>query len=166
LERDQFESLVNQHKDSVYRQMIRVCGHREDAEDALASALMFAFKASETLKADAAFRNWLGTIGTRVCTRMRSHAGMNLALEYAEQHDLLATEEKEFDMAILKGCVQDAVEHLPETYRSVYTLCELEENTVPETAIELGISTAAVKSRLLRSREMIRKSLDHSVCAP
>ncbi|MFZ4508457.1 MAG: RNA polymerase sigma factor [Fimbriimonas sp.] len=161
-----FESLVRQHKDAVYRQMVRVCGHREDAEDALASALMLAFRSADQLSSDAAFQTWLGTIGRRVCTRMRSHPSIHRALEYADEHGIVDDHVNEFDLEILKRCVRDAVEDLPDIYRPVYVKCELDESTVPEAAAELGISHAAAKSRLLRARAIVRERLDRSVCAP
>ena len=40
-----FEKLVNEHKDAVYRTMIRVCGNREDAEDVLIEALLKGYQA-------------------------------------------------------------------------------------------------------------------------
>lgn len=163
---NQFESLVRRHKDAVYSQMARVCNHKEDAEDALASALMLAFQASHQLSSDEAFMAWLGTIGRRVCLRMRSRPSFQEALEYADQHNLLSSESTEFDLAVLKSCVQEAVEALPELYRAIYVMCELDETTVPEAARELGITHAAAKSRLLRARAIVRDSLDHSVCAP
>lgn len=163
---DKFESLVRQHKDAVYRQMIRVCGHKEDAEDALAGALMQAFRAYDQLSSDEAFRTWLGTIGKRVCSRMRGNPSIQRTLEYAEEHDLVDSETSEYDLAVLKGCVRQAVEALPDIYRAVYVKCELEEATVPEAARELGITHAAAKSRLLRARAIVREGLDRSVCAP
>ena len=39
-----FETLANEHKDAVYRQMLRVCGNREDAEDVLIEALFRAYR--------------------------------------------------------------------------------------------------------------------------
>jgi RNA polymerase sigma-70 factor (ECF subfamily) len=159
-----FERLVNQHKAAVYRQMLRVCNHREDAEDALATALLHAFKSSNQLTTDEAFRSWLGTIGKRVCTRMRHHAGVQAAFEYADEHQLIDHSQPEMELAILKGCVNDAVAALPPLYRDVYLACELDEKSVPEVAAELGISLSAAKSRLLRARAMVRESLDRSVC--
>ena len=161
----QFEDLVNEHKDSVYRQMARVCGNREDAEDALATAIMQAFQAFDRLGTNDAFRAWLGTIGNRVCYRMRSHAGITKALEYAEERDLVSTDMSEMDLTILKGCVKDAVELLDESYRDVYLMCEIEERTVEEAATALRLSVAATKSRLLRARAKVRETLDHSICA-
>lgn len=162
---EHFESLVREHKDAVYRQMVRVCGHREDAEDALANALLLAFKASDQLSSDKAFRTWLGTIGTRVCRKMRHHPAMEATLEYAETRNLVDAHGEDFDLAIVKGCVKDAVATLPELYQRVYNLCELEERSVAEAAAELRITPAAAKSRLLRARKLIREHLDHSICA-
>lgn len=163
--RSSFEHLVNKHKDAVYRQMVRVCNHREDAEDALASALLQAFKAFDSLESDEAFRTWLATIGKRVCIRMRSHPGIQTALEFAEKHQLVDQTISEFDLAILKGCVKDAVEELPPIYKEIYTVCEINENSVVEAAQQIGISHNAAKSRLLRARAMVREMLDRSVCA-
>lgn len=161
-----FESLVRQHKDAVYRQMARVCGHREDAEDALATALMLAFRSADQLSSDEAFQTWLGTIGKRVCTRMRSHPSIQKTLEYADEHGLVDNHASAFDLEILKRCVTDAVETLPDIYRAIYVKCELDGATVPEAAAELGLTHAAAKSRLLRARANVRESLDRSVCAP
>ena len=41
-----FEALANEHKDAVYRQLIRACGNREDAEDVLIEALLKAYRAT------------------------------------------------------------------------------------------------------------------------
>jgi RNA polymerase sigma-70 factor (ECF subfamily) len=159
-----FERLLRQHKDAVYRQMVRVCSHREDAEDALAQAMMLAFRAADKLESESAFRSWIGTIGKRVCTRMRSHPKVLQALEFAEERDLIADAVPEMELAVMKGCVRDALDGLPAIYRDVYRLVELEERTVPEVAEQLGISTAAAKSRLLRAREIMRDRLDGSLC--
>jgi len=160
-----FESLVEEHKDAVYRQLARVCGHQEDAEDALASALMLAFQKYESLNSPEAFRTWLAMIGRRVCFRMKSHPAMVPVWEMAEKLGLDDAEIPQVEMQVLKGCINEAIDGLSETYREVYVLCEIEERTVPEAAAMLGISEAAAKSRLLRAREMVRDQLDHSICA-
>lgn len=166
MNKQRFESLVNQHKDSVYRQMVRVCNHREDAEDALGTALLLAYQAAEQLESESAFRAWIGTIGKRVCTKMRSHPAIQRTLEYAEEKGLVAEDSEDMDMAVLKGCVADAVSSLSVIYRDIYIRCELNEESVVEAAKALGISHAAAKSRLLRAREIVRRQLDHSICSP
>ncbi len=54
-----FETLVNQHKDAVYRQMLRVCGNHADAEDVLIEALLKAYRHLDQLRDSVAFRAWL-----------------------------------------------------------------------------------------------------------
>jgi RNA polymerase sigma-70 factor (ECF subfamily) len=56
---DDFEKLANQHKDAVYRQMVRVCGNREDAENVLIEALLKAYRNLDLLRDAVAFRSWL-----------------------------------------------------------------------------------------------------------
>jgi len=52
-----FERLANEHKDAVYRQMLRACGNREDAEDVLIEALLKAYQHMHQLNDPAAFRH-------------------------------------------------------------------------------------------------------------
>ncbi len=59
-----FERLSHQHKDAVYRQMVRVCGNREDAEDVLIEALLKAYRSLGDLAAPEAFRAWLAALPT------------------------------------------------------------------------------------------------------
>jgi len=62
-----FEALANEHKDAVYRQMIRACGSREDAEDVLVEALLKAYRNLDQLRDSVALRSWLAQIARRVC---------------------------------------------------------------------------------------------------
>src|SRR5215467_13814564 len=66
-----FEALANKHKDAVYRQMLRVCSNREDAEDVLIEALFRAYRYLDKLERPEAFRAWLASIGRRVCWRLK-----------------------------------------------------------------------------------------------
>ena len=60
-----FDELAEAHKDAVYRQMIRACGNREDAEDVLVEALLKAYRSLDQLRDQGAFRAWLARIGRR-----------------------------------------------------------------------------------------------------
>ena len=66
-----FEALANQHKDAVYRQLMRACGNREDAEDVLIEALLKAYRNLDQLHESGAFRAWLAQIGRRVCWQLK-----------------------------------------------------------------------------------------------
>lgn len=160
-----FERLVNRHKDAVYRQMVRVCGNHEDAEDALSEALLGAFRAADSLRSEDAFRGWLATIGRRVCIRLKSRdqfAGMVDLNDVDVPSD--TTPEHEAVMKEMKACVSEAVLSLPEIYRETYVLREIEQRPAEEVAEKLDLSVAAVKSRLHRARKLVRDHLDNSLC--
>jgi RNA polymerase sigma-70 factor (ECF subfamily) len=65
----------------------------------------------------------------------------------------------------MKQLLNDAVEALPALYRPVYQLCEVEDLRGDEVAAKLGISRAAMKSRLHRARDLVRIHLDAALAA-
>ena len=71
-----FDALTREHKDSVYRQMLRVCGNREDAEDVLVEALLKAYRHLSQLRDPAAFRAWLAQIARRVCWQLKEREAL------------------------------------------------------------------------------------------
>ena len=167
-----FEELVNEHKDAVYRQMIRACGNREDAEDVLVDALLKAYHNLNQLCAQEAFRSWLAQIGRRVCWQLRKREALMPLLQLSELEEEgreLQGDAPGIDRQIaakqMKEMLMNAVADLPKEYREVYRMRELEERSGDEVAERLNISVEAMKSRLHRARSMVRKSLD-AVLAP
>ncbi len=158
------ERLVRMHRNAVYRQMVRVCSNQDDAEDALAQAVLQAFQAADQLREDQNFRAWLGTIARRVCAKMRGNDRLRNALQYAEDHDLIPEQSDEMELAVMKGCIREAVDALSDTYRDIYVMCDIQGMGVEEAARKLGITHAAAKSRLLRARGIIAHELDGSIC--
>lgn len=157
-----FEALTNQHKDAVYRQMLRVCGNREDAEDVLIEALLRAWVQIDRLENPAAFRAWLAQIGRRVCYRVRRREAL-LPIEEMPEFEAAASgadPEQQSAADQMKAIVRDALAALPELYRQVYERRDLEERSGEEVAAEMGISLAAMKSRLHRARALLRAELD------
>jgi RNA polymerase sigma-70 factor (ECF subfamily) len=162
-----FETLTRQHKDSVYRQMIRVCGNREDAEDVLVEALLKAYRHLDQLRDSAAFRAWLAQIAKRVCWQLKERESLLPLLQLStleeEGREIPGGDlspEAEVARRQMKQLLDDAIAALPELYRSVYRLRDIEERTGDEVARELRISRAAMKSRLHRARELVRAHLD------
>lgn len=167
-----FERLVRRHKDAVYRQMVRVCGNYDDAEDVLVQALLSAYKALPDLKDEGAFQGWLAVIGRRVCGRIKKREALKpvLSLSGFGDEDLEApapdpgvdtmTEQQE-----LSRCVKAAIADLPEKLRQVYVMREIQGQSAEATAKSLGIGIAATKSRLHRARDQVRQHLDSSICA-
>lgn len=162
-----FEALTRQHKDSVYRQMLRVCGNREDAEDVLVEALLKAYRHLDQLRDSAAFRAWLGQIAKRVCWQLKERETLMPLLQLSaideEGREIPGsdpTPEAQVARQQMKQLLDDAIAALPPLYRSVYQLRDLENHSGDEVARELAISRTAMKSRLHRARELVRIHLD------
>jgi RNA polymerase sigma-70 factor, ECF subfamily len=162
-----FDELANEHKDAVYRQMIRVCGNREDAEDVLIEALLKAYRNLDQLRESKAFRGWLAQIARRVCWQLKQRDSLQPLMQlsaYEEEGGQIVDPKDSPELLLAKAQMKEwltkAVDSLEPEYREVYVLRELEEVSGEEVAQRLGISLAAMKSRLHRSRESIRKYLD------
>lgn len=164
----EFEALVNQHKDAVYRQILRVCGgSREDAEEVLIDALLRAWKHMDQLQDPAAFRSWLAKIGKRVCWHLRGREALFpvLQLSALEAGGAMVPSDSEpmearLDAARMKAIVQAAVSSLPPDLAEVYRLRDLEGLSGEVTAHKLGLTQAGMKSRLHRARKQLRAELD------
>jgi RNA polymerase sigma-70 factor (ECF subfamily) len=162
-----FERLANQHKDLVYRQMVRVCGNREDAEDVLIEALLRAYRHLDQLRDSVAFRSWLAQIAKRVCWQLKEQAALlpllqlsTLEDEGREISDGEPSVETKLAARQMKAMLDQAISALPEAYGSVYKIRDIDEVPGDEAARKLGISRAAMKSRLHRARELVRQHLD------
>jgi len=162
-----FDSLTQRHKDSVYRQMVRVCGNREDAEDVLVEALLKAYRHLHQLRDSAGFRAWLAQIARRVCWQLKEREALLPLLQLStlddEGRELPGTDPTPEATAArrqMKQLLDDAIGTLPPIYRAVYELRDIEDRSGDEVAQQLGISRSAMKSRLHRAREIVRMHLD------
>jgi RNA polymerase sigma-70 factor, ECF subfamily len=161
-----YERLVARHKDAIYRQMVRLCGNHDDAEDVLAEALLAAFKAKENLRDEESFRGWLAIIGRRVCGRLRKRESSLPIVRIFEEIEAVQPESALDDITEreTKDCILRAVSSLPQSYREAYELIDIDGLSAKEAAARLKTSVAAVKSRLHRARTMVRKALDEALC--
>ena len=163
-----FERLANEHKDAVYRQLIRACGgNREDAEDVLIEAMLKAYQHLDQLQDVVAFRPWLAQIGRRVCWQLKKKEALAPVLQLSALEDggteISSGEqgiEAELEVRRMKALLTEAMQRLPEPVRKVFELRDIEELSGDEVVKLLGISTAAMKSRLHRGRKFIREFME------
>lgn len=158
--------MVAEHKDAVYRQIARVCGNYDDAQDVLVETLLAAYRAMDQLRDPSAMRGWLATIGRRICRRMKHKEALApiLALADAEEPFVAPDFDAMIDEGRIRECVRYAVERLPEPYRQAYMLRDIEQLTAEEAAERLGIGVRNLKSRLHRARLQVRQELDSGIC--
>ena len=163
----EFDQLMARHKDAVYRQMVRMCGNPDDAEDVLSESLLSAYRAMHQLSDETAFQSWLAIIARRTCGRLKRREALAPVLRLAEleEHgtepvsEALSPETQALE-AETRACLLSVMHSLPPLYREVYELRDVQDLPAREVAERLGISVAAVKSRLHRARALMRQGID------
>jgi RNA polymerase sigma-70 factor (ECF subfamily) len=166
-----YHDLVRPYERSVYVMALSYMKNREDAEDVAQEAFLRAFRKLASFRAESKFSTWLISITINEArTRLRRQALVRM-----EPLDQLPDEDKGISPALLRDwreipseaverdevrvLIQRAVEQLPEIYRQVFLLRDVEELTINETAEALNISIPTVKVRLHRARMMLQKQL-------
>ncbi|MEV3869596.1 RNA polymerase sigma factor [Streptomyces sp. NPDC049906] len=151
-------TLVNGSHPHVRRFAHALCASPEDAEDAAQEALIVLYRKIGMLRASGALASWLFRVVRNECLR-RIRAGMRRADAPVPDRRLPSAEEQV--LARLEAqWVVDAILALPADQRRVLVMRDIQGYGGRRTAEALGLSTAAMKSRLHRAREAVRRSLD------
>ena len=171
-EKELFHDLIRPYERMVYLTLFSILRNEAEAEDGAQETMISAYRHLESFRGDAKFSTWLTTIAInegRKRLRKTKGAVEDSIEEREESHEgdyspapltdwreipLEALERKE-----LREALRGAVTELPGIYRQVFTLRDLEELNIEETAQALGITAGAVKVRLHRARIMLQKRL-------
>lgn len=145
----QFDRLVRHHKDSVYRQLYRMCGNHDDAEDALAETLLKAYNALEGLQNEEALSAWLVQIARRTCGRMKKREQLRPVLTFAalgyEDSEFAGTGPSPAEELLENGCIRCRL-----GFSTVVTV------TVAQSSSEIQHVTSSCKKRAGFGAEAIR----------
>src|SRR5438876_3325156 len=165
------EALIAAYGDRAYRLAMRMTGNRSDAEEVVQDAFWTVVQKIETFRGDAAFGSWLYRI-TANCAytklrvrRARHHEtsldeGSVMVDEHAPSlQDWSARVEDRALQFELRTVLTAALDTLPEDYRAVLVLRDVEGLSVQEVSQITGLSVAAVKTRAHRARLVLRKCL-------
>lgn len=158
-----FENLVRQHKDSVYRQLFRMCGNHEDAEDSLAEALLKAFRHAGQLHSETQFKAWLVQIGRHACGRLKRKEALFPLIELSREEASPPEQQEKLLEKELKNCIESAYKSMPANYQEAYRLVGIQQMSLQEAADKLQISLANLKSRLHRARKLLRETIDNTL---
>ena len=162
-----FEKLVERHEDKVYGLALRMMGNEADAEDVLQDTFLSAYKGLKNFKEKAAFSTWLYRLATNAALmKLRKKKGdksipldeqMAEFVPNPEIRDWSAAPDSILEGKELKEIMEQAIQSLPDMYRAVFLLKDVERLKNDEIASILNISVPAVKSRLHRARLHLRK---------
>ena len=170
-----FEEIVNRYVDKIYGLALRITRNQNDAEEVLQDVFLTLAKKIDTFRGEAKFSSWLYRV-TVNASYMRLRAERkhetDISLEdyvpYDDNGTLMGrVASKDWSLRPDKALfskeameiIERAVEELPESYRVVFHLRDIEGLSNEEASQILGISVAAIKSRLHRGRLFLRDKL-------
>ena len=168
-----FTTLLQQYNRYVYRVAFHITENREDAEDVMQEAFCKAFTHMDQFQGNSLFYTWLVRIAVNEALAKVRRRGSEKVFSLDEPMDLGENKwvpreiedwednpEQRYAKAELEDIISEAISRLPQPYRVVYLLRDVESLSTEEAAELLGLSVAAVKSRVRRARLMMREQLN------
>src|SRR5215471_1047740 len=169
-EHDAFYELIRPYERRVYAAAFAITHNDADAEDVAQEAMLKALKNLRQFRGDSRFSTWLIqiTVNEARMRKRREHAhlvepiiepdaeGNYTPRDFADWREIPSEtlERKE-----IREKLAEALVSLSDLYREVFVLRDMQHLSIEETSKVLGISTASVKTRLLRARLMLRDLL-------
>ena len=176
-EPEAFDHFIEHFRPKIFQYSWLMCRDREDAEEVAQDALLKVFENLNQLREPEKVRAWVFRIAKNACLMKRrksvfapSHelsldefmpardgSGEGGRLQIADWSNLPDNQVLRSEMS---NVLQEAIGELPETYRSVLLLRDVEELSTQDSARILDVSEDVVKTRLHRARLAVRKKLD------
>lgn len=167
-----FTLLVRRYEQTVWGFAYKLCRDKEKAEESFQDTFVNVYRKLGQFDGRSKFSTWLYTIVANNCLMKRRRRKLEDLLESYDEapdtddpsvHDQLASWDDTPAERLLQGELKEtldaAIRKLPDDYRIVFVLRDLEQRTAEETAAITGLSVPAVKSRLRRSRIFLREQL-------
>ena len=168
-DRAAFARLVTDYSPHIYGQALRMMQDPAEAEEILQETFLQVVKHIESFRGDSQLSTWLYRIATnQALMRLRRHRPAGLPLDGAGDDAIEALlpsvdwsqrPEAELLDREARAQMESAVAQLPDGLRVVFLMRDVEGLSTLQTAEALGLSTSAVKSRLLRARLRLRDDL-------
>jgi RNA polymerase sigma-70 factor (ECF subfamily) len=172
-----FDEFVNVFRSKIFQYSLLMCGQRDDAEEVAQDTLLKVFENFDQLQDARNVRAWVFRIAKNACLLKRRKSvfapkselslddylprleddGAGIRMQIADWSEV---PESRMLQTQLKGILTAAIKELPEIYRAVLLLRDVEELSTEETAQILEVSIDVVKTRLHRARLAIRQKLD------
>jgi RNA polymerase sigma-70 factor (ECF subfamily) len=162
-----FEILMRRHNQRLYRVSRSILRDDGEAEDVMQDAYVRAYEYLHQFAGRAAFSTWLTRIAVHEALARKRRKGRYEQLDAITMNGDSMPILKSSDPSPETGTAQaqarqlleEAIETLPEAYRCVVVMREVEEMSVAETAEVLGVNEGVIKTRLHRAHAMLRKEL-------
>lgn len=174
------QHMMRRHNQTLYRTARSILKDDAEAEDAVQEAYVQAYRAIDSFRGDAKLSTWLIRITVNVAIRRarkinRSAEVIDLVADIADLREESGSPESEMNekaaeqperaalRAETRRLIEDKINRLPDAFRTVFVMRAVEEMTVDETAICLGIPEATVRTRYFRAKGLIREALAREI---
>lgn len=165
-----FDEFVLRYQDRLYNAVFRMSWDESETRDVLQDTFLKAFRSLGDFRGESSVGTWLHRIAVNTFLQRRNkHRPESLEDLTLEEFQLSKREgmrlqpptpEEVFAEKEGRTLLENAIAKLPEEYRVVLVLRDLEDRSAAETAEMVGISVPAVKSRLHRARLFVRRELE------
>lgn len=165
-----FWLIMKRHNQRLYRVAHSVLGDNAEAEDVVEEAYLRAFAHLRDFRGEARLSTWLTRIVLNEALMRRRRRRMvessMEALHDAADASILTpgsaravNPEAATALAEIRRLLEAAVDGLPESFRIVFVMRDIEEMSIEETALHLGLRPQTVSTRLHRARRLLREAL-------
>jgi RNA polymerase sigma-70 factor, ECF subfamily len=166
-----YDELVRKYERQIFRIAQHITQNREDAQDVMQDAFLKAYEKLDQFQGNAKFYTWLVRIAVNESLmRLRKRrTGRMVSIDEDLQTeegsvprdfaDWAPDPEQNYNQSELSEILRKTIQGLPQGFRVVFALRDVEGLSTEETAETLGLSVPAVKSRLLRARLQLRERL-------
>lgn len=167
-EKDLFSIIVRRYNQRLYRVGMSIMHNDAEIEDAMQVAYINAYQHLQQFSSQSSFATWLTRIMINECLirikkRKRSITLNSDSMEYIvyQQTTTSQTPVTKMMNTELRSILENAISKLPEKYRTVFVMREIEDMNVADTQACLDISEVNVKVRLNRAKVMLRSLLSN-----
>jgi len=163
-----YEIVMRRYNQRLYRVARAILRNDGEAEDVMQDAYVRAYEHLEQFAGRAKFSTWLTRIAVHEALRRQRRENRYQEMESMSEGDgdpmdgfvsKAPNPEEQVSNSEIRSLLEKAVEALPDLYRTVFMLRDIEEMSTTDTADALEISEENVKVRLHRARALLRKSL-------
>lgn len=163
-ERQAQYELYQRYKDWVFNIAYRMSNNRQDAEDITQKVFVRVFGKIESFRGDSAFSSWLYRLAANVCInhfrkeKRRKQSFSNQIEDYEKMNSNPVKEETQ--KANIRPYLEKAIRALPEGYRMIFILYDMQGYSHKEIGAMLNISEGTSKSQLHKARKELKQSLE------
>jgi RNA polymerase sigma-70 factor (ECF subfamily) len=173
-----FAQLVKRYEQTVWGFAYKLCRDKSKADESFQDTFINVFRKIDQFDSRSKFSTWLYTIVANNCLMHRRKRKLEGLLESLDEAPDVENEDVQRQLASwddspvetlmnkeLRDRMDAAIQELPDEYKAVFVLRDLEDKSAEETAKILKLTIPAVKSRLRRSRMFLRHKLHDAMTA-